>query len=508
MEFDAAFVAVPGASLAGLILSLAIEGLMKPRPRWARPWRAWALHAGSWLCAHAAFTVILGRPGFAAALVLASLWVLVLVNNAKMKALREPFVFQDYEYFTDAICHPRLYLPFLGGGKFLGAASGFVLAMSIGLLWEKAPIPRFALSGSGQLGGIALVFAAGLLCLCLGKSRSQKSLALSFDPEKDLRALGLSASLWRYRDAASTPPAAISPFFSLALKEAGDLPHLIAVQSESFFDPRLLYPGIRPDVLAEFDRLKRDCVAHGKLHVPAWGANTVRTEFAFLSGIDENALGAHRFNPYRAIASGWNVFSLAAGLKRLGYRTIAIHPYPASFYQRNRVYPRIGFDEFLDLRAFDAAPRFGPYISDEAVASQIEAIVSATRNPVFVFAITMENHGPLHLERLSPQDADAFYTQPPPLGCDDLTVYLRHLRNADRMILKLRQMLERCERPASLCWFGDHVPIMPTVYEIFGAPQEVEYLCWNTRNAAFPEERKIHAHELALEWVSGSGVRD
>jgi len=299
-----------------------------------------------------------------------------------------------------------------------------------------------------------------------------------------------------------------SPFDSLVPKQtASQWPHLVAVQSESFFDPRSLYSGIRPDVLAEFDRLRADALAHGKLNVPAWGANTVRTEFAFLTGIDQSQLAVHRFNPYRAIAAGWSVSSVASYLKRLGYRTACIHPYPASFYQRDRVYPRLDFDEFLDIRAFEDAMRFGPYIGDDAVADKVSAILQGATGPVFIFVITMENHGPLHLEEVAPSDIDTLYTEPPPSGCEDLTIYLRHLRNADRMIAKLRCTLEHCGQPAGLCWYGDHVPIMPSVYEVFGAPQgKVEYVYWSNQRAKRQQEREIHVHDMASDWLRGVGI--
>jgi hypothetical protein len=503
MAVDDAFVSVPVASLAGLSLSVAIERLMRSRPPLGRPWAAWALHGGLWLSAHGVLTLVLGRPWFAAAGVSAFLLMVVLVNNAKAKALREPFVFQDYEYFTDAIRHPRLFIPFMGWGKFLGAAAGFALAVSVGLWGESAPAQRFA--WSGQLGGVLVVVGVGMALLLAG---SRRSLSVTFDPDRDIHALGLLASLWRYGEEERVRPAVASPFEILApRKSASGLPHLVAVQSESFFDPRPLYPGIRTDVLREIDRLKADAVAHGRLVVPAWGANTVRTEFAFLSGIRPDTLGVHRFNPYRAIAAGWHVSSLATYLKRLGYRTVCIHPYPASFYRRDRVYPRLGFDEFLDIRAFHEAKRYGPYISDAAVADRIASIVEEASDPVFVFAITMENHGPLHLERVEPSDIDEFYTRHPPSGCEDLTVYLRHLRNADRMASALRNTLEQCSRPASLCWFGDHVPIMPTVYEAFGTPNgDVEYVLWNNRNAGFEEERVLCANDIPLTWVGLAGI--
>jgi len=503
MAVEAAFVSAPVAALAGLGLSIVIERLMTPRPPLARPWAAWALHGGLWSMVHALLTLLLGRPWFAATAVSAFLLTLVLVNNAKVKALHEPFVFQDYEYFTDTIRHPRLYIPFLGWWKFLGAATGFVLAVAVGFWGEATPAER--LVWSGQLGGTAVVFAGGVLLLLAG---NWKPLAVSFEPDQDTRALGLLACLWRYGQEERAPLVVASPFdFVVPENPESGLPHLVAVQSESFFDPRPLFAGIRPHVLAEFDRLKGDAVAHGPLGVPAWGANTVRTEFAFLSGIDDDKLGVHRFNPYRAIASGWNLPSLASYLKRLGYRTICIHPYPSSFYQRDRVYPRLGFDEFLDIRAFHGAMRLGPYISDAAVADKVDAILREATSPVFIFAITMENHGPLHLERVAPSDIDDLYSIPPPQGCDDLTIYLRHLRNADHMIAQLRQTLAQCDRPASLCWFGDHVPIMPAVYETFGKPNgDVEYVCWNNRNTMRLQYDNLTANDLSTSWLRGVGL--
>lgn len=508
MVLDVNFRDACAAALAGLALSVAIEQLMTPRPRLVRPWATWALHAGLWLVGYGTLVLVLGRPWFAAAAVSAFWLMLALVNNAKFKALREPFVFQDFEYFIDAIRHPRLYIPFLGWGKFLTAAAGFVLAVAVGLWLEDAPAQRFV--WLGQMGAVAAVVLVGALLVLLG---NRQRLPVGFAPAQDVHALGLLASLWRYAQEERRPLRVASAFAALPDARPQDaLPHLVAVQSESFFDPRPLFAGIRREVLAEFDRLKADAIAHGPLKVPAWGANTVRTEFAFLSGVEEGLLGVHRFNPYRALAAGFEVPSLAAYLKRLGYRTVCVHPYPAHFYRRDRVYPNLGFDEFLDLRAFDTTMRCGPYISDAAVAEKVATLVRTATSPLFVFVITMENHGPLHLERVAPGDIDTLYTRVPPPRCDDLTIYLRHLRNADRMVAVLRKTLEHCKRPASLCWFGDHVPIMPSVYATLGVPDGlVEYVIWNNACLKLACREDNHStvldvHDLALMWLHGAGM--
>jgi hypothetical protein len=75
------------------------------------------------------------------------------------------------------------------------------------------------------------------------------------------------------------------------------------------------------------------------------------------------------------------------------------------------------------------------------------------------------------------------------------------------MIAKLRQTLERCERPASLCWFGDHVPIMPSVYETFGAPDgEVKYVIWNNQTPVRQSDIDLVANDLPVAWLRGAGL--
>jgi hypothetical protein len=478
MSVDAALFHTPAAALSGLFLSVVIERLLKPRPLLRRPPAAWGAHVGLWCAGYCFALLVTGRPWCAVAAVSAVLVTLTLVSNAKMRSLREPFIFQDYDYFLDTFRYPRLFLPFLGLKNFLQAAVVFLSAIA-GLYYESPPMHRFALNG--QFGGIlAMLCAAALLLLCA----SRRNLPVRFNPEHDLRALGLLACIWAYGRAESTPPDMRSPFDAggIWVRKPCPLPHLAAIQHESFFDARTLYSGIRPDVLAAFDDMRSESAEYGTLAVPAWGANTLRTEFAFLTGVNENGLGVHRFNPYREVVRGRQVSSLPMYLKRLGYRTVCIHPYWARYYARDRVFAQFGFDEFLDIRAFAGARCSGPYVADAEVGEKIVHVLREATCPTFVFAVTMESHGPLHLERTLKFDADEIYVTPPPSGCDELTIYLHHLRNTDNMLRALRSAFIALDVPVGLCSFGDHVPIMPKVYDILGTPDgAVPYLLWNSR---------------------------
>lgn len=528
MSADAGVISFVLASCLGLGFSFGLERFARPRTAFIRSTGAWCAHAGLWWVLHALLTLVLGRPWFAAVLLLAFAFLVVMINNAKYKSLAEPFTSQDFRYLTEAIKHPRLYIPFLGWAKFIAlvcAGGGAILA---GWLGEPVPTNRFTLNGplgmilvSLCLGGMLLWFSsranrpchqgsAGVDVARVEESGPGGPGGVRFEPAADVRASGLFATLWFYALAARRFPVldAVFPTRSNKSLETSLLPNLVAVQSESFFDARELFDGIRPEVLANFDRLKAEAVLTGRMRVPAWGANTVRTEFSFLTGLDNHKLDAHRFNPFRAIANGWRVGSMAHWLKSLGYRTVCVHPYPISFYQRNKVYPALGFDEFIDITGFEGAERSGPYVSDAAVAAMVQKLLAEASQPVFVFAITMENHGPLHLEAVQPEDEACLYSRRPPSGCEDLTVYLRHLRNADRMLAALRETLTALPGPASLCWFGDHVPILPEVYARFGAPSgQVDFLVWHKPEPGCPpvvsDVQAAETSDLPVAQLSG-----
>lgn len=482
--------AVAPAVIVSGALSLLVESLLRPklRPFWRRRAAALAMHGGLWLLLLTVLLLVLQRPVFAATALLAGLLFVVLVSNAKYQALREPFIFQDFEYFSDALKHPRLYLPFLGTVRAVLAVAAFAAALVAGLALEESLLA--SLPADDFLTGSAVLATAGILLMTLA---ARAKPAVTLDAASDLRQLGLLTALWRYGEEELAPWRAPRDF-AVPFDEATNgpaaistQPHLVVVQSESFFDARRLYPGIRSDLLREFDALQATAACRGQVEVAAWGANTVRTEFAFLSGLAGESLGIHRFNPYRRLAAQ-GIATLASFLQHRGYRTVCVHPYSASFYSRDRLFPRLGFDQFIDIRGFAGAARSGPYVGDLAVAEKVCCLLhDASEQPLFVLVITMENHGPLHLEKLRSGDVERLYSQPPPGGCDDLTIYLRHLGNADRMAGRLRAGLEAVPRAGGLCWFGDHVPIMPGVYRALGEPGgQTDYFIWRKGGSQGP----------------------
>jgi phosphoglycerol transferase MdoB-like AlkP superfamily enzyme len=465
--------------LVGLALSIAVEQLLSPRPPLlGRSWRAWAIHIGVFTAFFAVELAIFQRPYFVSAMVLTGVLLLVLVSNAKAHSLREPFIYQDFEYFLDAIKHPRLYLPFMGLWRAAAALIAFAAAVYVGLMIEPPITEQISTAAFLQICAALFVFATALVMYA-----NADSLAVSFEPNSDLKRLGLLAFLMRYRREEQKKIDVLalhSPFSSSTSKPNKNLPNIVVVQSESFFDARRLFVDLDPSVMQEWDKTIAAASESGRVEVAAWGANTVRTEFAFLSGLEVQSLGVHRFNPYRKMARQ-GVPTLATFLKKMGYRCVCVHPYPASFYKRDCVFPALGFDEFIDVDAFSAADKFGPYVGDIALGEKVKSVLHASTKPTFVFVITMENHGPLHWEKVTAEESATLFKKPLPPACESLAIYVRHLRNANTMLGNLRTHFETSSAPSWLCWYGDHVPIMPTVYAALGEPDgATDFFIWGS----------------------------
>jgi hypothetical protein len=460
--------------LVSMIGSCMADAVALPRASWKRSWRA--LGIGVAALALLFFIVLWAsaRPGFAALVTASLVALLAIVSNAKHESLREPFVFTDLSLFSQLFRHPRLYLPFLSAGKVVAIATGAALFVAAFVFWPALPGHPHA--------SLALVAVVSLAAVVRLSSR----LDLSLLPENDQRRYGFFATFVAYLSNGLRPATARQlhdalakgPFARMAAPVAR--PDVIVIQSESFFDARRLGNSIDSSLLKHFDTACRESEQYGELAVPAWGANTMRTEFAVLTGLPEALLGYARFYPYAFVRA--RCTSLAAWFKRAGYVTRAIHPYFADFFGRARVFPLMHFDSLTDISAFAAAARAGPHVADSAVADAIiEALDAAGDQPAFVMAMTMENHGPLHLEHVGPGEAAQYHSEGEDPRWHDLTAYLRHLSNADVMIGRLMQALAHRPRESIVCFYGDHVPALPKIFDSMNKLQHTsDYFIWRS----------------------------
>jgi phosphoglycerol transferase MdoB-like AlkP superfamily enzyme len=121
---------------------------------------------------------------------------------------------------------------------------------------------------------------------------------------------------------------------------------------------------------------------------------------------------------------------------------------------------------------------------------------------LYIHAVTMENHGPLHLENVAAAQLPTWFDRPLLDGMRDLAPYLRHLSNADRMLGQLRERLLARPNPTGLCFFGDHVPILPDVYAALGSPDgDTDYFIWSNKALTSSASKAMGVEQLAKAFV-------
>lgn len=454
------------------------------------------------------------RPIFATLFTIIVFLGVVVVNNAKFRVLQEPLVYSDFALLRQAIAHPRLYVGYIGPIKV--AAVIAIGGATIGgcLLYEPPVIDRDRpVEWIASLAYFAIFFGA-IYLVVRGPLRNEfrvilRSFGATTDVRDDVDKLSLVTSLIFYFFLAGESEEASNHSRDFeaedrARKVASGAQHppIVAVQSESFFDARRILKATPPGFLANFERMCRQARFEGRLRVPAWGANTLRTEFAFLSGIPSEALGVDRFNPYLSYCNK-PVWTVASYLQSIGYRTICVHPFHKSFFRRAKVYPNLGFDEFVDIASFSDDDRFGPYVSDAAVAAKVEELLETRNEPVFIFVITMENHGPWSKDRI---EVDPAVQAAAPRKSKALLQYLQHLQHADDMIGRIADALRVKHSDSIFCFFGDHIPSMPKIFNAIGYNDpRTDYFIWRNGEALPSKSVNVSADALGrlmLEAIS------
>jgi hypothetical protein len=446
------------------------------------------------------FATLTARPILAGTLILSLMIGFAFVDWVKRATLLEPAVFSDLGEFIELFRHPDLYLPFAGPARVIGAAIGiFVLFGILGVYetpaWQWTPL-------SGLLPPL-LICAAGWAIhgpFINQTAELFRGLKPTGDPFRDAADIGPSAMQFTYSfiardersgrraEARKSRPALVMP------RSTGATP-IVVVQSESFFDPRRLHPGIPADIVPHFAAVRQFGIQSGRMAVNTWGANTIRTEFSVLTGLPDEAIGFDRFNPYFAFART-PLPSLASRMRAQGYRTICLHPFDRTFYYRHRVLPFLGFDAFIGEEAFAGASRAEGYVRDEEVGKVALELLREEGPHTFLFIITMENHGPWKDAVKNPLLPDLTAGLPDIPEKAELNAFLHGVRNADTLLGTLCNALRERGGPGLCAFYGDHLPSLPAAFPALGFNEtSSDYLIWHSQGG-LALEKDIAAHEL------------
>ena len=255
---------------------------------------------------------------------------------------------------------------------------------------------------------------------------------------------------------------------SAAPPQSSELPDIVVVQSESFFDPDIMRGWEQSNLVPNFRQLATRGVS-GKLHVPTFGGGTIRTEFEVLTGLSLRYFDHVQF-PYLQITHK-QVPSLVRTLRERGYVTTALHGNDPAFWNRTSAFKALGFEHFVSQASFPAdAPNDGKYMADSAMTDEIIAQLKDQGPPQFIFAISIEAHGPYDVDPANRAQRDALAVPGEIVGKDklELQTYLYHLQRADAELGRLVAHLAQRDRPSLVLFYGDHLPGLSDTYHITG----------------------------------------
>ena len=197
----------------------------------------------------------------------------------------------------------------------------------------------------------------------------------------------------------------------------------------------------------------------GHLYVSVLGGNTANSEFEFQTGNSISFFPARSipYNSYVKTKTG----SLTWTLEDQGYvGNKAIHPYYGDGWNRETVYPLLGFKDFITQDDFHNNTYVREFISDETdfnrLISEYEEQRKTNSDPFYEFTVTMQNHGGyagthgLVNEKLQ-------VTTPANVN-DQVTQYLNLIRLSDEAFENLTKYFEKIDEPTVIVMFGDHQP--------------------------------------------------
>ena len=243
------------------------------------------------------------------------------------------------------------------------------------------------------------------------------------------------------------------PAMAGAGSDEGEFPNIIVIMDEAFSDPAILGDfTVNQDYMPFVHSLLEGAenTVSGWLNVSVLGGNTANTEFEYLTG-NTMAFLPQGSIPYQQYIKG-ETPSLASHLAGLGYQTVAMHPYNASGWDRDTVYPAMGFSEMYFLPDFDNAAKVRNYVSDQSDFEKIvEIYENKGDNPLFLFNVTMQNHSSYteSFDNFDPQiEVEG--------GSQTLNNYLSLLSLSDAALGELISYFEEQEEDTIIVFFGDH----------------------------------------------------
>lgn len=468
----------------------------------------------------------------------------VIVSSLVMRSyLGVPLTIADLVFFfgnpIDDLQLFRNY-PLLGAG-FVALLLGAVLIVVAGVKLERPRLPSIGWR-AGACGVAALALALALSAPAAHERPATATANAAGLPDdwdawtafEDMRRIEKAGSGAALLDAffanrgmkATLPPRRASTRFGGAATAASvsatadaARPDLLMILAESVFDPRLIAKCTLPGcTIPMFGAARAGTRSQqGPLVVHTAGGGTWLTEFSFVSGFDWRTFG--RGGAYAPVSIAPRLQqSLPRYLQSIGYRTVAVTATGGDFLRARSAYRQYGFEEFYAAQELAFSDDWLGVHDAEVYEKALLALARrADPRPVFLFVLTIRNHGPHGGgEATIPAALQAekkAYDSP-------LADYLGRLHDSSAEMAAFQKRWLASPRPRVIGWFGDHQPdltqwFLETPADVAAArlppnvtPNERRYVTWYQLAANFgPADARTGTGALDIAYLGPELLR-
>ncbi len=264
---------------------------------------------------------------------------------------------------------------------------------------EKAPDPRIIPSLAAAVLMLAIVFADFSMSSIKSSGQAYEKFGLLHYHLSQLA----GAKLIRDNDTGDsqdinktqTAPvrkkaAGESRFFGLAMNK-----NVIVIQVEALQDfvINLQYNG--QELTPNLNKLlQEDSIYFNRFYQQLGKGGTSDAEF-----VTQNSLYPSMDLPAYSKYQNNKFMGLPMIMREKDYNTMAFHAYKPEFWNRQNIYPMLGYDRFINMHDFNPDETFGWGLSDKYFFRQSVQYLSTARQPFYSFLITLSSHHPYALPK-------------------------------------------------------------------------------------------------------------
>ena len=229
--------------------------------------------------------------------------------------------------------------------------------------------------------------------------------------------------------------------------------------SESLANPnRLKEIELSQNPLSYIDSVKK-ITTSGLMISSGLGGGTANMEYMTLTGLPVSNFSPTIATPYTQVVPKSNqTLTISNYFKK----STAIHPYRGSFYSREVVYKKFGFQKFMYLGSkykINHKMKIGtnPYLSDETAYQNTLDVINSYKNGQFINLVTMQNHLP-YSDYYDNSEEYQVSGDVDDGEKNTISNYSAGLSYTDKAVQKFIEQIDEINKPITLVFYGDHLP--------------------------------------------------